>query len=81
MPPFSHRSNSRNVFFSSLSVVKIWIYVSLLENLSLRAPNSEFTLIVAIKQGGTAEAVISGVIEMVDSTVNYSLFFIAKWFL
>ena len=51
----------------------------MLQNLSLSAPNFENTLTVAIKQGGTAEAVISGVIETVDGTINYSLFFITKW--
>ena len=35
---------------------------------------------VAIKQGGIAEAVIGGVIETIDSITNYSLFLIAKWF-
>ena len=34
---------------------------------------------VAIKQRGTAETAISGVIETIDSTINYSLFLIAKW--
>jgi hypothetical protein len=33
----------------------------------------------AIKQGGKAEAAISGVIESIDSTINYSLFLITKW--
>jgi hypothetical protein len=51
----------------------------LLWKLSLSAPNFEETLIVAIKQGGTAEAAISDVIETIDSTINYSLFLIAKW--
>jgi hypothetical protein len=45
----------------------------------LSAPNFEETLIVAIKQGGTAEAVISSMIETTDSMINYSLFLIAKW--
>ncbi len=42
---------------------------------------SEFeeTLMVAIKQGGTAEAAIGGVIETIDSMTNRSLFLIAKW--
>jgi hypothetical protein len=30
------------------------------------------------KQGGTAEAVIGTVIETIDSTINYSFFFITK---
>jgi hypothetical protein len=45
----------------------------------LSAPNLKNTLTVAIEQGGTAEAVIGDVIEMIDNTVNYSLFFITKW--
>jgi hypothetical protein len=34
---------------------------------------------VAIKQGGTAKAAISGVIETIDSITNHNLFLIAKW--
>jgi hypothetical protein len=34
---------------------------------------------VVIKQGGTAKAAIGSVIEMINSKINYSLFFIAKW--
>ena len=36
---------------------------------------SEFenTIIVAIKQGGTAEAVTSGVIKTINSIINHSL--------
>jgi hypothetical protein len=34
---------------------------------------------VAIKQGGIAEAAISGVIETIDSIINRSLFLIADW--
>jgi hypothetical protein len=34
---------------------------------------------VAIKQGGTAEAAIGGVIKTIDSMTNHSLFLIAKW--
>jgi hypothetical protein len=34
---------------------------------------------VAMKQGGTAEAAISGVIEMIDSIINRSLFLVADW--
>jgi hypothetical protein len=34
---------------------------------------------VAIKQGGIAKAAISGVIRTIDSMINHSLFFIAKW--
>jgi hypothetical protein len=33
---------------------------------------------VVIKQGGTAEAAISGVIEAIDSMINSSLFLITK---
>jgi hypothetical protein len=32
-----------------------------------------------IKQGGTAEAVISGVIKTIDSIINHNLFLVAKW--
>jgi hypothetical protein len=32
-----------------------------------------------IKQGGTAEMVIGGVIKTIDSIINHGLFFIAKW--
>ena len=34
---------------------------------------------VAIKQGGTAEAAISGVSETIDSIINRTLFFVAEW--
>jgi hypothetical protein len=34
---------------------------------------------VAIKQGGTAEAAIGGVIEKINSMTNHSLFLIVKW--
>jgi hypothetical protein len=33
---------------------------------------------VAIEQGGTTKAAISGVIEMIDSMINRSLFLVAK---
>jgi hypothetical protein len=33
---------------------------------------------VAIKQGGTAEAAISGVIKTINSMINYSIFLITK---
>jgi hypothetical protein len=39
----------------------------------------EKTLIVAIKQGGTAEAAIGGVIETIDSIINCTHFLVAKW--
>ena len=78
MPLFSHRRNSRTALFSSLSVFKIWSHILLLWNLSPSAPNFEETLMVAIKQGGTAKAAISGVIEMIDSMINRSLFLVAK---
>jgi hypothetical protein len=42
------------------------------------APNFEKTLIVAIKQGVTAEAAISGVIETIDNIINHSFFLVAK---
>jgi hypothetical protein len=34
---------------------------------------------VVIKQGGIAEAAVSGVIETIDSTINHNLFLITKW--
>jgi hypothetical protein len=34
---------------------------------------------VAIKQGGIAEAAISGVIETINSTMNLTLFLVTKW--
>jgi len=34
---------------------------------------------VVIKQGGTAQAAIGGVIAKIDSMTNLSLFLIAKW--
>jgi hypothetical protein len=33
---------------------------------------------VAIKQGGTAEAAISSVIETIDNIINHSLFLVVK---
>jgi hypothetical protein len=77
-PLYSHRRNSRTAFFSCLGVFKIWSHIIFLENLSLSAPNFENTLIVAIKQRGTAEAVIGGVIKTIDSIINHSLFSITK---
>jgi hypothetical protein len=44
-----------------------------------KCPNFKKTLIVAIKQGGIAEAAISGVIKTIDSIINRTLFLIAKW--
>ena len=41
--------------------------------------NFEKTLIVAIKQGGIAEAAIGSVIETVNSIINRTLFLVAKW--
>jgi hypothetical protein len=79
MPISSHRRNSRTALFSSLSVFKIWSHILWIWNLSPSAPNFKETLIVAIKQGGTAEAVIGGVIKTIDSMTNHSLFLIAKW--
>ena len=40
----------------------------------LSAPNFKKTLIVAIKQGGIAEAAIGGVIETNDCIINRTLF-------
>jgi hypothetical protein len=51
----------------------------LIQNLSLSAPNFKETLMVVIKQGGTAETAISGVNETIDSITNHSFFLIAKW--
>lgn len=34
---------------------------------------------VAIKQGGIAEATTSDVIEIIDSMINYKLFLVAEW--
>ena len=34
---------------------------------------------VAIKQGGTAEAAISGVIETMDSMISTILFLVVNW--
>jgi hypothetical protein len=45
---------------SSLSVSKIRSYILSLYHLSLSAPDFEKTLLIAIKQGGTAEAAING---------------------
>ena len=47
-------------------------------NFSLSAPNFENTLIVAIKQRGTAEVVIGDMIKTIDSIINHSLFSIAE---
>jgi hypothetical protein len=44
----------------------------------LSAPNFEKTLIVAIKQGGTAEAAISDVIKTINSMINRNLFLVAE---
>ena len=42
---------------------------------------SEFekTLIVAIKERGTAEIIISSVIKIINSIINCILFFVTKW--
>ena len=78
MPFSSHRRNSRTAFFSSLSAFKIWSHIISLEDLSLSAPNFGKTVIVAIKQGGTAEAAIGGVIETIDSMINHDHFLVAE---
>ena len=49
-----------------------------MRNLSPSAPNFEETLMVAIKQGGTAQAAIGGIIEKINSMTNLSLFLIGK---
>jgi hypothetical protein len=59
---------------------KLGAILFLYGTLSLSAQNFEEILMVAIKQGGTAKAAISGVIKTIDSTINYNLFLIAKWF-
>lgn len=46
---------------------------------SLRAPNIEMTLVVAMKQGLTAEAAIGGRNKMIDSIVNYNFLLKLKW--
>jgi len=56
MPISSNRSNSRTASLSSLTIFKIKSHILLLYNLCPRAPNFEQTLMVAIKQGGIAEA-------------------------
>jgi hypothetical protein len=61
-----------------MSVFKIWSYILSSWNLPPSTPNFEETLIVAIKQGGTAEAALSGIIETINSMINHSLFPIAK---
>jgi hypothetical protein len=43
------------------------------------APKFEETPLVAIKQGGAAEAAITGVIEMINSMINRNLFLAAHW--
>jgi len=69
---------SRTALFSSLGGFKTWSHILSSWNLSPSAPNFEETLMVAIKQGGTAKAAISGVIETIDSMINRSLFLVAK---
>ena len=71
--------NSRTALYSSLSVFKTRSHILPLWNLSPSAPKIEEALMVAIKQGGTAEAAISGVIETIDSEINRSLFLVADW--
>ena len=47
-------------------------------NFSLSALNFKETLIVTIKQGGIAEAAISGVIKTIDSIINCSFFLVVN---
>jgi hypothetical protein len=61
--------------FERLQNLEPYFFVT---GLSPNAPNFEETPMVAIKQGATAEAAISGVIETIDSMINYSPFLIAK---
>jgi len=61
MPLSSHRRNSRTALFSSLSVFKIWSHILWIWDLSPSAPNFKETLMVAIKQGGIAEAAIGSI--------------------
>ena len=63
---------------SPLSIFKNWSHILLIWHLSLSAPNLEETLMVVIKHGAIAETVISGVIETINSTTNYSYFLLAK---
>jgi hypothetical protein len=79
IPISLNRSYSRTALLSPLTVFKIKSYICLVYNLCLRAPNFKQTLMVAIKQGVTAEVAISGVIEMSDSMINHNPFLIAKW--
>jgi hypothetical protein len=48
------------------------------KNISLSAPNFEKTLLVVIKQGGIAKAAIDGVINIIDSIINFTLFLVTK---
>jgi hypothetical protein len=65
---------------SSLSIFKTWNHILFLWDLFLSAPNFKETPRVAIKQGGTAKAANSSVIETIDSIISTIHFLIAKWF-
>jgi hypothetical protein len=63
---------------SSVSIFKTWSYVLPWQNFAPSTPNLEETLIVVIKQGGTAEAAISAVLKRIDSMIKCSPFLITK---
>ena len=46
---------------------------------SIHTLNVEMTLVVAMKQGSTAEAAISGGNKMIDSMVHYNFLLKFKW--
>jgi hypothetical protein len=62
-----------------LSIFKTWSHILSLWDLFPSAPNFRETLTVAIKQGGTAGAAISVVIETIDSIISTILFLIIDW--
>jgi hypothetical protein len=55
---------------------KTWSHILSSWDLFPSAPNFEETPMVAIKQGGTAEAAISGVIKTIDSMISTVLFLV-----
>ena len=79
MPPLLARRNSRTIPPSSLSIFKSYSHILSLWDLFPSAPNVKETLIVVIKQGGTAEAAISNVIKTINSIISTILFLVIKW--
>jgi hypothetical protein len=63
------RYNSRTVPPSSPSIFKTGSHILSLWDLFPSGPNFEETPMVAIKQRGTAEAAMSGIIETIDSMI------------